>query len=89
MTRDGPRRRLPSRACRAPVLRLIRFYQHHVAPLVRSRSCRFRPTCSHYAYEAIDRYGLMAGGVLAYRRLRRCHPGDPGGDDPVPRRERA
>ena len=63
---------------------LIRFYQRNISPCTLP-SCRFRPTCSAYAYEAINKYGAMKGGYLALRRLLRCHPfykGDP--YDPVP-----
>ena len=66
------------------LLSLIRFYRAHRPP--RSRGCcRFHPTCSAYAYEAIEKYGVIKGGYLALRRLLRCNPfykGDP--FDPVP-----
>ena len=66
------------------LLSLIRFYRTHRSP--RSRGCcRFYPTCSAYAYEAIEKYGAIKGGSLALRRLLRCNPfykGDP--FDPVP-----
>ncbi|MFP4343277.1 MAG: membrane protein insertion efficiency factor YidD [Anaerolineales bacterium] len=68
---------------RAVVLWLIRGYQRFVSPLFLP-SCRFTPTCSHYAHEAIDRHGLVRGGWLSIRRLLRCHPFNPGGYDPVP-----
>lgn len=69
---------------RYPVLTLLRLYKMHLSPELRSRSCRFTPSCSVYAYEAIDRFGVIKGGCLAYRRLRRCAPEYPGGHDPVP-----
>ncbi|RLB95232.1 MAG: membrane protein insertion efficiency factor YidD [Deltaproteobacteria bacterium] len=47
-------------------------------------SCRFTPTCSQYAYEAVSRYGAVRGGLMAFKRLLRCHPFHPGGYDPVP-----
>ena len=62
---------------------LIRAYQLLIAPLF-SGACRFEPTCSVYAREAIERYGLMGGCRLAASRLLRCHPFRKGGFDPVP-----
>ena len=66
------------------LLALIRFYQRAISPLFPSR-CRFRPTCSAYAYEAITKYGVIKGGFLSVKRFLRCHPfskADP--FDPVP-----
>ena len=54
-------------------LKLIRFYQRHISPAFPAR-CRYCPTCSAYAYEAIQKYGAIKGGFLALRRLLRCHP---------------
>jgi putative membrane protein insertion efficiency factor len=65
------------------VLVLIRFYQHALSPLLGS-NCRFYPTCSHYAYEAIEKYGVVKGGWMGLRRIGRCHPWHAGGYDPVP-----
>ena len=66
------------------LLFLIRFYQRNISPAFPAR-CRFRPTCSHYAYEAITKYGAIKGGYLALRRLLRCHPFYKGNYfDPVP-----
>jgi putative membrane protein insertion efficiency factor len=62
---------------------LIRLYQWTVSPYLGPR-CRFYPSCSHYAHEAIGRFGVAAGGWLALKRLARCHPWHPGGHDPVP-----
>ena len=55
------------------LLAMIRFYQKRISPGLPSR-CRYCPTCSQYAYEAIERYGAMRGGWLAFRRFMRCHP---------------
>lgn len=65
------------------LLRFIRFYQRKISPHKRS-CCRFVPTCSEYAYTAIDRFGPWHGGGLALRRIMRCHPFCRGGYDPVP-----
>ncbi len=64
-------------------LSLIRVYQKGISPLL-PPSCRFYPTCSHYAYVAIARFGLLKGGYLGLQRICRCHPWHPGGYDPVP-----
>lgn len=65
------------------LLVLISGYQRIISPMLRSR-CRFSPSCSAYAYEAIGRHGSWRGLYLATRRLLRCHPFHPGGYDPVP-----
>ena len=65
-------------------LAMIRFYQKNISPLSPPR-CRFMPTCSQYAYEAITKYGAIKGGWLALRRFLRCHPFYKGDFyDPVP-----
>ena len=61
----------------------IRFYQRFLSPL-HAPCCRFYPSCSAYAVEAIQTHGPARGLWLAGRRILRCHPGDPGGFDPVP-----
>ena len=66
------------------LLALIRFYQRYISPGLPPR-CRFRPTCSEYACEAIAKYGVCKGGWLALRRFARCHPFYKGDFyDPVP-----
>ena len=64
---------------------LVRGYQRAVSPLFAPR-CRYLPTCSAYAYEALGEHGALAGTLLAMRRLARCHPFHEGGYDPVPRK---
>lgn len=61
----------------------IRLYQRRVSPGL-APACRFQPTCSQYAYEAIQRHGLVKGGALTLWRLARCNPFNRGGIDPVP-----
>ena len=65
-------------------LLLIRGYQETLSQLVPPGTCRFVPTCSTYAYEAVERHGIFGGGWLALRRICRCHPFNRGGFDPVP-----
>lgn len=67
------------------VVALIRGYQIVVSPLL-PPSCRFYPSCSQYALDAIRTHGVLRGGALALRRLGRCHPWHPGGVDLVPER---
>ena len=62
---------------------LIRLYQNTLSRVL-PPACRFYPSCSHYTYEAIDRYGFWRGGWLGIKRVVRCHPFNPGGYDPVP-----
>ncbi|NPB09619.1 MAG: membrane protein insertion efficiency factor YidD [Thermodesulfobacteria bacterium] len=62
---------------------LVRTYQLLISPLFPA-CCRFHPTCSEYALEAVSRFGAWRGGLLAMWRLLRCHPFHPGGYDPVP-----
>ncbi len=66
------------------VLKIILFYRHHLSSRKASACCRFIPTCSEYAYIAVERYGIFKGGALALWRLLRCNPFCKGGYDPVP-----
>ncbi|WP_406665362.1 membrane protein insertion efficiency factor YidD [Gallaecimonas sp. GXIMD1310] len=65
----------------------IRLYQRFISPLL-GQTCRFTPSCSHYAVEAIEKHGPLRGSWLAGRRILRCHPLNPGGHDPVPERKK-
>jgi putative membrane protein insertion efficiency factor len=62
---------------------MIRAYQMTLSKAL-PPSCRFEPSCSHYTYEAIDRYGLIKGSWMGFKRILRCNPFNPGGYDPVP-----
>ena len=65
------------------LLLLVQFYRSCISPLL-PPSCRYYPTCSAYAMEAIERYGARRGGWMALKRILRCHPLHAGGYDPVP-----
>jgi putative membrane protein insertion efficiency factor len=81
-TAPGPRGSARERLVRA-LIGLIVVYQRDISPK-RPPCCRFSPTCSHYAVEALERHGLRRGLALSARRLLRCRPGARGGEDPVP-----
>ena len=70
------------------LLGFIRFYQRRISPLF-PPMCRYQPTCSHYAVEAIEVHGAFFGSLLALRRVLRCNIFFPGGYDPVPRRRQS
>lgn len=63
---------------------LIRFYQKFISPLKRRSTCIYTPTCSEYAVQAIQKYGIFKGGLLSVWRILRCNPFAKGGYDPVP-----
>lgn len=65
------------------LIALVRFYRRNISPL-RPPCCRYIPTCSQYALEALEKYGALKGSWLALRRFLRCHPFHKGGYDPVP-----
>lgn len=69
------------RLVKAVLIFAIRFYQRGISPLL-GANCRFTPTCSQYAVEALERYGVVRGSLRAVRRILRCHPWNPGGYDP-------
>lgn len=70
------------------LLAIVGFYRHRISPLLPAH-CRFHPTCSAYAEEAIRTHGPVRGGWLALKRIGRCHPWHEGGIDPVPPTTRA
>lgn len=80
-------RDLPFRLSYIPrfvLLALIRLYQATLSRALMPNTCRFYPSCSHYGYQAIYKYGAIKGGVMAAWRVLRCNPFNPGGFDPVP-----
>lgn len=70
---------------RGPVIFLLRAYKRVISPLL-PPACRFYPTCSEYAMDAVAKHGVLRGGILAAKRLIKCNPLHPGGFDPVPQR---
>ena len=65
------------------LLIFIKFYQYFISPLT-GQNCRYYPTCSAYALEAVEKHGSLRGSTLAVKRVLRCHPFHAGGYDPVP-----
>lgn len=80
--RDLPRQ--PGNWARIPLLALIRLYQKTLSRGLPEGTCRFYPSCSHYGYQAIYRYGALKGSWMAAWRILRCNPFNRGGYDPVP-----
>lgn len=66
------------------MLKLIMFYKHNISPYKGRAYCNYVPTCSEYALEAIETYGALKGGFMAFKRILRCNPFVRGGYDPVP-----
>ncbi len=64
----------------------IRFYQLAISPLLGVNKCRYQPTCSHYAIEAIEEWGVLKGSWLGFKRIMSCHPWGGHGYDPVPKK---
>ncbi len=69
---------------RLGLLALIRFYQVTISKSAPPNTCRFYPSCSHYGYQAVYKFGVLKGGLMAIWRVLRCNPFNPGGYDPVP-----
>ena len=72
------------------ILKTIRWYQKYLSLdtgflsyIYSERICRFHPTCSQYSYQAVEKYGVLKGGWLGFKRIVRCHPWAKGGNDPV------
>ncbi len=76
----GPDRRVSIFAY--PFIGLIYIYRYTLSPLI-GQQCRFEPTCSHYAEDALRKYGAWRGSIMAIKRIFKCHPWHPGGYDPV------
>lgn len=66
------------------LLGLIKIYRKYISPIKGRKACIYVPTCSQYAMEAIEKYGVVKGSYLAFKRILRCHPFHKGGYDPVP-----
>ena len=77
-----------SRVATWPLIALVRIYQGTLSPFI-GRQCRYEPTCSNYAIDALREHGPLTGTVMAVRRVLRCHPFARGGYDPVPPRDHA
>ena len=84
---DPPLKDLPITLKNLPrlfILLLIRAYQIVVSPTLPPNTCRYYPTCSHYGYQAVYKYGAIKGSWMAFKRILRCNPFSHGGYDPVP-----
>ncbi|WP_422695880.1 membrane protein insertion efficiency factor YidD [Corynebacterium yonathiae] len=74
----------PARGLAKPMVKVVRFYQKHVSGFKMVSTCRFEPTCSAYALEALSKHGAFKGTAMAIVRVCKCGPWHPGGFDPVP-----
>ena len=81
---QSPNTRAKVTGVRAVAIWPLRIYQRYLSPLKGAPSCRFHPTCSSYAIEAIEVHGVLRGSWMGLLRVLRCHPFHPGGHDPVP-----
>ncbi len=79
----GSALKVAAELCRKGIIIFLLGYRRFLSPFLPS-SCRFFPSCSSYALQAIERYGIRKGIALSLRRLLRCHPANPGGYDPIP-----
>lgn len=70
------------------LIKIIKFYKKNLSGLKSAPCCRFQPTCSSYAIEAIETYGAFKGGLMAFYRFLRCNPFSKGGYDPVPKKDK-
>ncbi|HLD93932.1 MAG TPA: membrane protein insertion efficiency factor YidD [Anaerolineales bacterium] len=85
--KDPPLKDLPLSLGNLPryvLLLPIRFYQNTISHTLPENTCRFYPTCSHYTYQAVYKYGALKGGWMGFTRILRCNPFNKGGYDPVP-----
>jgi hypothetical protein len=85
--KDPPLKDLPLTLGNVPryaLLLPIRFYQNTFSHTLPADTCRFYPTCSHYTYQAVYKYGALKGGWMGFKRILRCNPFNKGGYDPVP-----
>jgi hypothetical protein len=85
-TPKHPKRALSTPILALPFIGIIRIYQVFISPLM-GQNCRFYPSCSCYAHQALKTHGLARGSLLAIKRISKCHPLHPGGIDNVPERK--
>lgn len=76
--------RLASKAIKLLIIGMIKIYKKYISPIKGAKMCKYIPTCSEYAIEAVEKYGPFKGTYLAIKRILRCNPFSKGGYDPVP-----